>query len=94
LLGHATYDIRSADLLENSNSKSLEVNGSNSLKPIIIYKILKGHTTPNLKESFRLNNETGNTYNLRNTETDLALPKSKKEFERIILVRFLYHVVL
>jgi hypothetical protein len=38
-----------------------------------------------LKESFGLNIEIGNTYNLRNTETDLTLPKPKKEFGRCFL---------
>ena len=36
-----------------------------------MYKILNGHTAPNLKEVFLSNKERGNTYNLRN---NLALP--------------------
>ena len=31
-------------------------------------------------------NKTGNTYKLRNTETDLALPKPKKEFGKMCFV--------
>ena len=50
------------------------------LKAIFMYKIINGHTAPNLKESFRSNNEIDNSYNLRNTETDLALPMPKKQF--------------
>ena len=46
-----------------------------------MFKILNGHTAPNLKEFFRLNNEIGNTYNLRNG-IDLALSMPKKEFGR------------
>ena len=73
----ATYDIRTSDLLENLNRKSLDVR-KNNLKPIFIYKILNGHTAPNLNESFRFNNEKSNTYNLRNRITYLALPMPKK----------------
>ena len=40
-----------------------------------MYKILNNHTAPNLRTSFRLNNECDNTYDLRNRETDLSLPK-------------------
>jgi hypothetical protein len=50
------------------------------LKAIFMYKIINGHTAPNLKESFRSNNEIDHSYNLRNRETYLALPMSKKEF--------------
>ena len=47
----------------------------NYLKSIFIYKILNNHTAPSLKASFRLNNEHNNTYDRRNRETDLSLPK-------------------
>lgn len=60
-------------------SKPLEVR-RNYLKSIFIYEILNGHTAPNLKEAFCFNNERDLTYNLRNTETDLAPPMPKKEF--------------
>ena len=40
-----------------------------------MYKILNNHTAPNLRASFRLNNENSNHYDLRNRETDLSLPK-------------------
>ena len=45
-----------------------------------MYKILNNHTAPNLRTSFRLNNECDNTYDLRNSETDLSLPKSNTNF--------------
>ena len=45
-----------------------------------MYKILNGHTTPNLKEVFLFNKERANTCNLRNKETDLDVPIPKKEF--------------
>jgi hypothetical protein len=75
----ATYDIRSSELLNNLNWKPLEER-RNYLKSIFIYKILNGHTAPNLKETFQFNNERHNTYNLRNRDTDLAPPMPKKEF--------------
>ena len=74
----ANYDVRSADLLKILRWEPLEVR-RNYLKAIFMYKILNGHTAPNLKEYFRSNNEIDNNYNLRN-ETDLALPMPKKEF--------------
>jgi hypothetical protein len=45
-----------------------------------MYKILNYHTAPNLKQVFLSNKERANPYNLRNKETDLALPNSKKQF--------------
>ncbi len=75
----ATYDIRSSDILENLNWKPLEER-RNHLKSTFIYKILNGHTAPNLKEAFRFNNERDIAYYLRSRETDLALPLPKKEF--------------
>ena len=74
-----TYDIRSSDVLENLNWKPLEER-RNQLKSTFIYKILNGHTAPNLKEAFRFNNERDIAYCLRSRETDLALPLPKKEF--------------
>ena len=74
----ANYDVRSGDLLKILRWEPLEVR-RNYLKAIFMYKILNGHTAPNLKEYFRSNNEIDNNYNLRN-ETDLALPMPKKEF--------------
>ena len=45
-----------------------------------MYKILNYYTAPTLKESFHKISEYQKTYNLRNTNTDLALPQPKKEF--------------
>ena len=44
-----------------------------------MYKILNDHTAPGLRGSFvgRVINQTN--YNLRNTATDLTLPKPKRE---------------
>ena len=75
----STYDIRSSDLLEKLNWKSLEER-QKYLKSIFIFKILNGHTAPNLTDAFYPNNERDNLYNLRNRETDLAPPMVIKEF--------------
>ena len=44
----STYDIRSSDLLEELNWKSLEERRKYQ-KSIFIYKILNGHSAPNLQ---------------------------------------------
>ena len=74
VISSATYDVRSVDLLESLGWKHLELR-RNYLKSVFMYKILNNHTAPNLRTSFRLNNECDNTYDLRNRETDLSLPK-------------------
>ena len=75
----STYDIRSSNLLEELNWKSLEERRK-YLKSIFVYKILNGHSAPNLQDAFCLHNNRDNIYNLRNSETDLALPMPKREF--------------
>ena len=74
VISGATCDVRSVDLLESLGWKHLELR-RNYLKSVFMYKILNNHTAPNLRTSFRLNNECDNTYDLRNRETDLSLPK-------------------
>ncbi len=74
VISGATYDVRSVDLFESLGWKHLELRG-NYLKSVFMYKILNNHTASNLRTSFRLNNECDNTYDLRNRETDLSLPK-------------------
>ena len=71
VITESTYDIRSSDLLEKLNWKSL-VERRKYLKSIFIYKILNGHSAPNLQDAFCLHNNRDNIYNLRNSETDLA----------------------
>ena len=47
-----------------------------------MYKILNDHTAPALRGSF-VGREMGQTnYNLRNTATDLTLPKPKRELKK------------
>jgi hypothetical protein len=49
-----------------------------------MYKIINDHAAPNLKRLlFRRCSEGDSPYDLRNRETDLVLPKPKKEFLKI-----------
>jgi hypothetical protein len=50
------------------------------MKSILLYKILNDYTAPNLKESMIGSSLTQANYNLRNSYTDLALPKPRREF--------------
>ena len=76
----ASYDVRSADVLDTLGSETLDTRRSRN-KLIQMYKILNDHTAPNLKDLFRKKYETHrNTLNLRNSETDLMLAKPKTEF--------------
>ena len=45
-----------------------------------MYKILNDQSTPHLRASFTELNNTNINYNLRNIETDLALPRPKPYF--------------
>ena len=81
VITRATYDTGSSVLLENLNWKSFEERRK-CLKSIFIYKILNGHTAPNLKDAFCFDNERDDTHNLTNRETDLTLPMPMKGFGR------------
>ena len=48
------------------------------MKASLMYKILKDQSAPHLRGSFVKPNEININYNLRNLETDLALPRPKK----------------
>jgi hypothetical protein len=50
------------------------------MKSILLYKILNDYTAPNLKESLTGSSLTQANHNLRNSYTDLALPKPRREF--------------
>ena len=45
-----------------------------------MYKILNDNTAPNLRNSFVRGNADQSDYHLRNSATDLILPKPKREF--------------
>ena len=76
----ATYDIRSADVLETLSWEYLNARRF-YIKPVFIYKILNNYTAPTLKESFHKISEYQKTYNLRSTKTDF----SKKALDIAVL---------
>jgi hypothetical protein len=55
------------------------------MKSILLYKILNYYIAPNLKESLTGSSLTQANYNLRNSYTDLALPKPRREFLKKVL---------
>ncbi len=75
----AYYDVRSSEVLNKLGWETLarrrELN-----KLVLMYKVLGNHTAPNLKDLFSRRNASQNTYDLRNSETDLSLKKPKTEF--------------
>ena len=67
----ASYDVRSADVLETLSWENLNTRRL-YIKSVFIYKILNNYTAPTLKESFHKISEYQKTYNLRNTNTDFS----------------------
>ena len=51
LITVASYDVRSADVLDALSRETLDVKQSRT-KSVFMYEILNNYTTPNLKESF------------------------------------------
>ena len=75
----ANYESRSADVLNSLSWDTLE-NRRSGAKSVLMYKILNDHTAPALRGSFVGREMDQTNYNLRNTATDLTLPKPKREF--------------
>jgi hypothetical protein len=50
------------------------------IKAIFLYEVLSNSAAPTLKDSLISRNILLNNYNLRNSQTDLTLPKSNREF--------------
>ena len=71
--------IRSNDLLQLLGWDTLHVRRA-KLKCILLYKVLNEDYSPCLGESFVRLTNLNRGYNLRNDETDLALPKPKTNF--------------
>ena len=86
----ANYDTQSAVLVENLRWEPLEER-QNYLKAVFMFKILNGHTDPNLKELFETNHDSVCPYNLRNTQTDFALPSPKKDLGKRFLITWEHH---
>ena len=75
----SSYDVRSTDVLNNLKWKTLETRRFHT-KATLIYKILNDLSAPQLSNSFVKLNDTNINYNLRNIETDLALPRPYTNF--------------
>ena len=71
--------IRSSDLLKGLGWDNLRTRWA-KLKSILTYKVLNDNCSPCLRESLVRLTELNRGYNLRNQETDLALPKPKTNF--------------
>ena len=71
--------IRSKDLLQLLGWDTLHVRLA-KLKCVLLYKVLNEDYSPCLSESFVRLTNLNRGYNLRNDETDLALPKLKTNF--------------
>ena len=79
VLTGVSYDTNSSELLERLNWKNLE-NRFRFNKVVLVYNILNNGTAPCLREFFSARSNNDNDYHLRNYNTDLSLPKPKKEF--------------
>ena len=84
VLTGANYDTRSADLLNMLSWDTLE-NRRSGAKSVLMYKILNDHTAPGLRGSFVRREIDQTNYHLRNTATDLTIPKPKREFLKKVL---------
>jgi hypothetical protein len=78
IIAGASYEIDSAVVLETLGWETLK-SRRQEMKSILLYKILNDYTAPNLKESLIGSSLTQANYNLRNSYTDLALPKLRME---------------
>ena len=74
----ANHDTHSVDLLNMLSWDTLE-NRRSGAKSVLMYKILNDHTAPGLRGSFVRGEIDQTNYHLRNTATDLTLPKPKRE---------------
>ena len=75
----AKFDVSSSELLELLNWKNLEYRFKlNELT--LMYNILNNGTAPCLRQFFSARSDINNNYNLRNYDSDLSIPKPKKEF--------------
>ena len=78
VLTGANYDIRSADIIQTLSWDTFDARRLPA-KSTLMYKILNDGTAPNLKNSFVRRNVNETDYHLRNSATDLTLPRPKRE---------------
>ena len=74
-----TVTFKMSELLERLNWKNLE-NRFKFNKVVLVYNILDNGTAPCLREFFPARSNNDYDYHLRSYDTDLSLPKPKKEF--------------
>ena len=66
-------------------------------KATFLYKVLTNTAAPTLKDSLIRKSTLQSNYNLRNSQTDLSLPKSNREFFKkaintaVLLFGIVYH---
>ncbi len=77
-----TYDVSHLTFLIPCHGKHLIIEEKNPRLCLILYKVLNDHAAPGLKESSYERNVTQNIYNLRNSENDLILSKTRTEYLR------------
>ena len=75
----ANYDIRSKGILKNLQLDSLDVRRK-KLKCVFLYKVLNGISAPCLRENLERLTSLSRGYDLRDSETDLKLPKPRTNF--------------
>ena len=75
----SSYDVSSADVLNNLKWKTLETRRFHT-KATLMHKILNDLSAPQLSNSFVKLNDTNINYNLRNIKTDLAVPRPCTNF--------------
>ena len=79
VLTGANYNIRSAGIIQTLSWDTHDARRLRA-KSALMYEILNDDTAPNLRNSFVRRNVDQNDYHLRNSATDLTLPKPKREF--------------
>ena len=86
VIAGSSYDVRSGDVLNNWKWKTLETRRFHT-KVTLMYKIFMiylppSSSPPQQSSSFVKLNHSNINYNVRNIETDLALPRPYKNFLR------------
>ena len=79
VLTGANYNIRSADIIQTLSWDTLDARRLRA-KSTLMYEILNDNAAPNLRNSFVRRNVDQTDYHLRNSATNLTLPKPKREF--------------
>ena len=79
IIAGASFETRSADVLCSLAWDDLLTRRCRT-KSILLYKVLNGCISPNLMGSLILRNTRQTNYDLRNSLTDLTLPKPKGEY--------------